>query len=202
MEELKNFVRKEIVFDNQHDLEGRNFERALSEAMDNCLIYYSDCKAFFEIDPVKVIALSKENGYEVNTSEDEIHQITDYAREAFSCLVYNHLYSELEEAYKEAQKLDKGDFMSNDFETNIELLQNHDIDNLYTYEEIKDLIKHEIDENNLFVALHILTEVNESEADYYIYDRSMGTLETPTPLKDNNDLLSYAQDMGLIKEEE
>lgn len=202
MEELKNFVRKEIVFDNQHDLEGRNFERALSEAMDNCLIYYSDCKAFFEIDPVKVIALSKENGYEVNTSEDEIHQITDYARGAFSCLVYNYLYSELEEAYKEAQKLDKGDFMSNDFETNIELLIDNGLDNYYSRGDLIDLIKDELDNSNFLVAKHLLECVEKEEAQHYIYDWSMGVLETPTPLKDNDDLLSYAQDMGLIKEEE
>ena len=104
MEELKKFVLNAIIFDNWQDPKGTFFERALSEAIDSELIYYSDCKKFFEINPIMVINLSRQNGYEVDPSEDTIDQITDYAREAFSVLCYNYLYGELEKRYLKAQK--------------------------------------------------------------------------------------------------
>lgn len=201
MEKLKDFVRKEIVFDNRHDLEGRGFERALSEAVDNCLIYYSDCREFYEINPQEVIELSQENGWQVDPTEDSLHQITDTAREAFTCLVYNHLYSELEEAYKEAQRLDKEEFMSAPLSDNIEILSDNGWNDYYTYEDMKDLIKSELDNDNLFMVKH-LAEAIEDQADYYIYDRSMGTLEDPTPIKSNEDLIDIAEEMELIKKGE
>jgi hypothetical protein len=57
-----------------------------------------------------------------------------------------------------------------------------------------DLAKHEIEEENLNVAIHILTGVYESEdavGDYYIYDRCMGTLEPVTPITCKEDLEGY-----------
>jgi hypothetical protein len=57
-----------------------------------------------------------------------------------------------------------------------------------------DLAKHEIEEENLNVAIHILTGVYESEdavGDYYIYDRCMGTLEPVTPITCKEDLEDY-----------
>ena len=57
-----------------------------------------------------------------------------------------------------------------------------------------DLAKHEIEEENLNVAIHILTGVYESEdavGDYYIYDRCMGTLEQVTPITCKEDLEDY-----------
>ena len=200
MEKLKDFVRKEIVFDNRHDLEGRLFERALSEAVDSCLIYYSDCQEFYNLNPRAVIELSQENGWQVDPTEDSLHQITDTAREAFSCLVYNHLYSELEEAYKEAQRLSEEEFLENDFDTNLELLLDNELDNYYSSDELKDLIKDKIDEDDFLCARHLLECIEREEAEHYIYDWSMGTLEEPTPLRDNEDLLSLAKDLDLIKE--
>jgi len=200
MEALKDYVRKAIDFENQRDLEGIFFERALSEALDNMLIYYSDCKEFFEIDPQKVMALASENGWEVDPTKDSLHQITDYAREGLSCLVYNHMYSELEKAYKEAQRLSKEEFLENDFDTNIDLLIDNEADNLYSDSDMKEYVKEELDNNNFLMVRH-LVEALEEEAPYYLYDWSMGTLEDPTPLKDNEDLLSIAEDMGLIKED-
>lgn len=57
-----------------------------------------------------------------------------------------------------------------------------------------DLTKHEIDEENLNVAIHILTGIYESEeavCGYYIYDRCMGTLEPVTPITCKEDLEDY-----------
>ncbi len=71
-----------------------------------------------------------------------------------------------------------------------ELMQTHD--GITTYEELKDFIKSKIDDDNLIVAAHLINELNTCEyAEYYNYDYSMGTLETPTPLKDISDLEDF-----------
>ena len=73
----------------------------------------------------------------------------------------------------------------------------------WAYENISDvhteggligMAKHELDEENFQIALHILNAVYESDCpddSYYLYDRSMGTLETPTPITCKEDLEDY-----------
>ena len=66
------------------------------------------------------------------------------------------------------------------------------------------MAKHEIDEENLQMAVHILNAVYESDCpddSYYLYDRSMGTLETPTPITCKEDLEDYI-DFGDEDEQE
>ena len=46
----------------------------------------------------------------------------------------------------------------------------------------------------LYLALHILEAIHSSPADYYDYDYSMGTLETPTALTLTFDLVDYCDD--------
>lgn len=78
------------------------------------------------------------------------------------------------------------------------------IDYVHHEDALIDLAKHEIDEENLNVAIHILTGVYESEeavGDYYIYDRCMGTLEAVTPITCKEDLEDYI-DFGEDEEEE
>ena len=68
------------------------------------------------------------------------------------------------------------------------------IDDMHSEEALIELAKHEIDEDSLRMALHILNAVYESdcpEGSYYLYDRSMGTLETPTPITCKEDLEEY-----------
>ena len=68
------------------------------------------------------------------------------------------------------------------------------IDDMHSEEALIELAKHEIDEDSLRMALHILNAVYESDCpdgSYYIYDRSMGTLETPTPISCKEDLEEY-----------
>ncbi len=68
-----------------------------------------------------------------------------------------------------------------------ELMQTHD--DITTYETLKEFIKSKLDEDSLMVAAHLLNELNTcAYAEYYSYDYCMGTLETPTPLKDLSDL--------------
>lgn len=54
--------------------------------------------------------------------------------------------------------------------------------------------KEKIDDNNIYMAYHILKAIYESgEAycDYYLYDYSMGTLDTPTPVTCKDDFEAY-----------
>jgi hypothetical protein len=68
------------------------------------------------------------------------------------------------------------------------------IDDMHSEEALIELVKHEIDEDSFQMALHILQAIYNSDApdgSYYIYDRSMGTLETPTPITCKEDLEDY-----------
>ena len=68
------------------------------------------------------------------------------------------------------------------------------IDDIHSEETLLAMVKHEINEDSLRMALHILQAVYESDCpdgSYYIYDRSMGTLETPTPITCKEDLEDY-----------
>lgn len=68
------------------------------------------------------------------------------------------------------------------------------VDDIHSEEGLIEMAKHEIDEENLQMAVHILNAVYESncsDGSYYIYDRGMGTLETPTPITCKEDLEEY-----------
>ena len=68
------------------------------------------------------------------------------------------------------------------------------IDDIHSEDTLIAMAKHEIDEESLQMALHILNAVYESDCpdgSYYLYDRSMGTLETPTPILCKEDLEDY-----------
>lgn len=60
--------------------------------------------------------------------------------------------------------------------------------------------KEKIDEDNLFLAIHILEAIYNSEESYngyYLYDYSLGTMSTPTPITCKEDLegyISFAED--------
>ena len=71
-----------------------------------------------------------------------------------------------------------------------ELSGQHDC--ITTYEALKDFAKHNIDKGYLFLAEHILNALRNT-ADYYDYDYSMGTLDTPTPLLHIADLEDYCE---------
>jgi hypothetical protein len=68
------------------------------------------------------------------------------------------------------------------------------VDYVHHEDALIELAKHEIDEENLNVAIHVLTGVYESDeavGGYYIYDRCMGTLEPVTPITSKEDLEAY-----------
>lgn len=74
------------------------------------------------------------------------------------------------------------------------------INDLTTEELLLDFAKAKIDDDNIYMALHILRAIYESSEaynGYYLYDYSMGTLETPTPItckEDFEHLIDFEED--------
>lgn len=68
------------------------------------------------------------------------------------------------------------------------------IDDVTTEETLLEFVKTKITDGNIMMACHVLNAVYDSEEaynDYYLYDYSMGTLETPTPITCKEDLEDY-----------
>ena len=70
---------------------------------------------------------------------------------------------------------------------------NENLDYLTYEDNLLEFAKTKIDDDNVFMALHVLNAVynNKQDTDIYMYDYSMGTLETPTPIVDKEDLEPY-----------
>ena len=65
---------------------------------------------------------------------------------------------------------------------------------LTTEDTLISFAKEKIDEDNLFLAIHILGAIYNSEEaynGYYLYDYSLGTISTPTPITCKEDLEDY-----------
>lgn len=80
------------------------------------------------------------------------------------------------------------------FENAITQLQEegHNITNIDT---LKDFAKNQIEEDNLFLAIHILECICEGDfANYFDYDYSMGALENATPINNIEDLEQYCEE--------
>ena len=73
------------------------------------------------------------------------------------------------------------------FEEVMDILCEHD--EVHSDESLKDYIKYLIDHDNFELALHILNGLYDSEdAEWYQYDVSLGTLETPSALTCKEDI--------------
>ena len=61
---------------------------------------------------------------------------------------------------------------------------NENIDDLTTEDVLIDFVKTKIDDDNIYMAIHILEAIhnNPYDTEYYLYDYCMGTLQTPTPV--------------------
>lgn len=73
-----------------------------------------------------------------------------------------------------------------DFEANNDYIVSRDI--------ILDFAINQIQNDRLFLARHVLDAVDKEYADFYSYDMSMGTLETPTAITSIEDLYDYVED--------
>ena len=73
-----------------------------------------------------------------------------------------------------------------DFEANNDYIVSRDI--------ILDFAIIQIQNDRLFLARHVLDAVDNEYADFYSYDMSMGTLETPIAITSIDDLYDYVED--------
>ena len=78
------------------------------------------------------------------------------------------------------------------FEEAIEKLEEEN-NCITTYNILKEFAIDNINNDNLFIAIHILQALQEDEAEYYNYDYNMGTLETPTSIKSLEDLEDFCE---------
>ena len=83
----------------------------------------------------------------------------------------------------------KTDLRDKTFEELIEKLQEK-CEYITSYENLKDFAIEEIKNENLYLALHVLEAITDDSADWYYYDYSMGTLETPSSRKNKEDILT------------
>lgn len=72
------------------------------------------------------------------------------------------------------------------FEANNDYIVSRDI--------ILDFAINQIQNDRLFLARHVLDAVDNEYADFYSYDMSMGTLETPMAITSIEDLYDYVED--------
>lgn len=63
-------------------------------------------------------------------------------------------------------------------------------DDITTIDLLKDFIKNQIDEDNYYLALHVLEAIANDPIDYeyYDYDYSMGTLDKPSGISCKEDI--------------
>lgn len=73
-----------------------------------------------------------------------------------------------------------------DFEANNDYIVSRDI--------ILDFAINQVQNDRLFLARHVLDAVDKEYADFYSYDMSMGTLETPISITSIEDLYDYVED--------
>jgi hypothetical protein len=81
----------------------------------------------------------------------------------------------------------RAEFESKSFEEVMEQLSTEQ-DNIWTYEQLKEVAKEHIDRDNLNVAAHILNAMWNDSQDWYNYDYNMGTLDTPVSIMEKVDV--------------
>lgn len=91
---------------------------------------------------------------------------------------YGH-YAYSEEEIKKCNELEK-------------FIAEHDgLFDLNSFDTMVEMAIHHLKDGNINVASHIVDALQEKVAEYYRYDVTMGTLETPVPI-DNTDELKAA----------
>lgn len=66
---------------------------------------------------------------------------------------------------------------------------NENINYLTTEDILIEFAKAKIDDDAIYMAIHILGAIynNPYDTEYYLYDYCMGTLDTPTPVTEKED---------------
>lgn len=80
-------------------------------------------------------------------------------------------------------------FESMDFEILMEWATEN-LNDVTDEETLKDFAIAALKDDNFGLALHIINAIynNQYNTEYYLYDYSMGTLETPTPITEKEDI--------------
>lgn len=99
----------------------------------------------------------------------------------------------------------KSEFMQLDLYEAIDVAYNNFNVHITSEDILKEYILHTIQKDNFGLALHLLKAIYENpipEAEMYLYDYSMGTLDTPTPITDIEDLLDWIDEDEFDEEDE
>jgi hypothetical protein len=81
----------------------------------------------------------------------------------------------------------RAEFESKSFEEVMEQLS-AERDDIWTYEQLKEVAKEHIDRDNLNIAAHILNAMYNDSQDWYDYDYNMGILDTPVSIMEKADV--------------
>ena len=67
------------------------------------------------------------------------------------------------------------DYNEKSFDDLMEQL-NEERGDIHSYEDMKNFAKYQIENDNLYFALHVLNGINNNPAEWYLYDYTMGTM--------------------------
>lgn len=70
-----------------------------------------------------------------------------------------------------------------------------ELDNsFWAYEDLKNFVVDKIQDDDIFIATHILNALYNNEAEYYNYDSTMGILDTVAPITTKEEFINYLED--------
>ena len=98
MTELKNYIlnKFENIYDAQNEKE-QDFDEVLNNFIDSEMIYYDDRRKFFNLDAescIKLWVMYHNGEITINSLDNDI--IQEIGIDAFTCLCYDYLYSQLQ----------------------------------------------------------------------------------------------------------
>lgn len=83
----------------------------------------------------------------------------------------------------------RAEFNTMDFES-LMVWATENLNDITIEEILKEFAIKKLQEDNFGLAAHIISAIynNPYDTEYYLYDYSMGTLETPTPITEKEDI--------------
>lgn len=91
----------------------------------------------------------------------------------------------------------RSEFESKSFEEVMDQL-NEEVQEVTTIDVLKDFIKENINDDNFNIASHLCNAIwndpNPDMSDWYLYDYSMGTMDTPVCVSCKEDVEHFVED--------
>lgn len=87
----------------------------------------------------------------------------------------------------------RAEFKEKSFEEVMEQLYAEN-DDIWTMDSLKECVKYAIDDDTLFLAIHILEAMQNDDAEWYSYDYTMGTLQTPSGITEKEHVEHLIED--------